>query len=534
MTPPALELLGITKRFAEVTALDRATLSVRSGTVHALVGENGAGKTTLMRIAFGMVRPDAGTVQVDAKGVEFHSPADAMAAGVGMVHQHFALVPAMTVAENIALGGRGRYSAPSAAARVRLIGESNGLPLDPDALAGDLPVSAQQRVEIVKALSRDARILILDEPTAVLAPAEIAELLRRLRSFADAGRAVVLITHKLREALSIADEVTVLRRGANVLSVPSSATSEPGLVAAILGSSGLPGSGEDRLNVLAGATADDGPRARAVPESAGASPNEPIYRSSTKVVVDGTRSANQAGNREPAASSPAILEARGIGLTDHRGVVKIRDASFAIHEGEIVGIAAVEGAGQHELLRALAGRLEPVTGTLIRPGNIGFIPEDRHREALILEFSLTENVALRGAGTRRGSAEWRGTESRTRRLLDAFDVRAHSARVAASTLSGGNQQKLVLARELDGSPAVLVAENPTRGLDIQSGAMVHEQLRAAAASGTAIVVHSSDLDELLALTSRILVVFAGTVHEVPHDRDAVGRGMLGLFSTTPQ
>jgi simple sugar transport system ATP-binding protein len=406
------------------------------------------------------------------------------------------------------------------------------LPLDPDSVAGDLPVSTQQRVEIVKALSREARILILDEPTAVLAPAEIAELLRRLRSFADAGRAVVLITHKLREALSIADEVTVLRHGANVLSVPSSETSEPLLVGAILGTSALPGGGEDRLEVLAGATVDD--RLGATPDSASALITERPQRSGTKVVVDGGLTAERSASREPAISARVILEARRIGLVDQRGVMKIRDASFAIHEGEIVGIAAVEGAGHHELLRALAGRLEPTTGTLIRPGSIGFIPEDRHGEALILDFSLTENVALRGAGTRRGAADWHGTESHTRALLDAFDVRAHSARVAASTLSGGNQQKLVLARELDGSPAVLVAENPTRGLDIHSSAMVHARLRAAAAAGTAIVVHSSDLDELLALASRILVVFAGRVHQVPHDRDAVGRGMLGLFSTTPQ
>ena len=532
MTAPALELRGITKRFGDVVALDRASLTVRPGTVHALVGENGAGKTTLMRIAFGMVRPDAGTVHIDGKRADFHSPGDAIAAGVGMVHQHFALVPTMTVAENVALGGRGRYSSRSAAEHVRRIGESSGLPLDPDALAGDLPVSAQQRVEVVKALSREARILILDEPTAVLAPAEVAELLRRLRSFADAGRAIVLITHKLREALSIADEVTVLRHGVNVLSAPSSETSESALASAILGRDSAPsGVPEDRLDVLAGATADDGAGSMGVPEiEAGPA----AMRDSTKVVVD---PGSVHGSREPGGSDPGsrtVAEARGIALLDHRGVEKIRDASFTIREGEMVGIAAVEGAGHHELLRALAGRIEATTGILIRPATIGFIPEDRHREALILDFSLTENIALRGAGSRRGSAGWRGTESRTRGLLDAFDVRTPSARVVAGALSGGNQQKLVLARELGEAPALLVAENPTRGLDIQSSAMVHARLRAAAARGTAVVVHSSDLDELLTLASRILVVFAGTVREVPHDRDAVGRGMLGLFPSVPR
>ena len=534
MTPPALELQGITKRFGEVVALDGASFTVRAGTVHALVGENGAGKTTLMRVAFGLVRPEAGTVQVEGQRADFHSPGDAIAAGVGMVHQHFALVPTMTVAENIALGARGRYSARSAAERVRQISATSGLPLDPDALAGDLSVSAQQRVEIAKALSREARILILDEPTAVLAPAEAAELLQRLRSFADAGRAVILITHKLREALSIADEVTVLRHGANVLSVPSSGATESGLVAAIVGMPAPSGGGEGPLHVLAGATPDDqtGPRELAGDGNPGSQWQN--HRTDTKVVVDDSLAAKQAGERPPQATPRVVLEARGIGLNDHRGVVKVRDASFAIHEGEIVGIAAVEGAGHHELLRALAGRLEPATGTLTRPGNIGFIPEDRHRDALILDFSLTENVALRGAGARRGSADWDGTEARTRRLLDEFDVRAQSAQATASTLSGGNQQKLVLARELDESPAVLIAENPTHGLDIQSSAMIHERLRRAAAAGTAVVVHSSDLDELMALASRILVVYAGTVHEVPHDRDAAGRGMLGLFAPTPR
>ena len=574
MTHPALELQGITKRFGEVTALDRATFAIRPGTVHALVGENGAGKTTLMRIAFGMVRPDSGSVRIGGDPVAFRSPADAIAAGVGMVHQHFALVPTMTVAENVALGGNGLYSSRSAAERVRRIGESSGLPLDPDAVAGDLPVGAQQRVEIVKALSREARLLILDEPTAVLAPAEIAELLGRLRSFADAGRAVVLITHKLREALSISDEITVLRHGANVLSAPSSATSEQGLVAAILGHRSpratgaeeldgaaakqadvLAGTANERLDVLAGATVEARPATSACHVVGDTLKERPLERDPTKSVVDSRPtsasligrgpdgSARRAAGEPqgypgrpaeaegPTLSPPLVLEARSISLVDARGVVRIRDASFAVREREIVGMAAVEGAGHHELLRALAGRVKPVAGSLIRPGTTGFIPEDRHREALILDFSLTENVALLGAGSRRGSMDWRGAESRTRGLLAAFDVRAHSPRVPAATLSGGNQQKLVLARELEDLPAVLIAENPTRGLDIQSSAMVHARLRAAAESGAAVIVHSSDLDELLALASRILVVFAGTVHEVPHDRDAVGRGMLGLFPT---
>ena len=535
MTAFALELRGITRRFGDVTALDNATLAARAGTVHALLGENGAGKTTLMRVAFGMVRPDAGLVHVEGNRVDLRSPGDAIAAGIGMVHQHFALVPTMTVAENIALGRRGRYSARSAADQVHRIGESSGLRLDPAALAGELPVSGQQRLEIAKALSRNARILILDEPTAVLAPAEITELLGQLRSFADEGRTVVLITHKLREALSIADEVTVLRHGAVVLSAPSSEASEALLAKAILGRNPeAPSERQNGLHVLAGATPSEQTGVQAPVSEGGKSLRVGREGVSTNIVVEGhaPRSDSRA-DTQPTAGAPA-LDARQLAIADVCGVVKVRDATFTVRPAEIVGIAAVEGAGHHELLRALAGRIEPLTGTLSRSGKAGFIPEDRHGDALILDFSLSENVVLRDAGSLRGLVDWREAESRTEGLIERFDVRAASSRIPVSTLSGGNQQKLVLARELDDNPAVLIAENPTRGLDIQASAMVHEQLRSAAAAGTAVVVHSSDLDELLALSSRILVMFAGTVHEVPRDREAVGQGMLGLFATAPR
>ena len=534
MTSFALELRGITRRFGDVTALDDATLAVRAGTVHALLGENGAGKTTLMRVAFGMVRPDAGTVHIEGTRVELRSPGDAIAAGIGMVHQHFALVPAMTVAENVALGGRGRYSARSAADQVLRIGEASGLRLDPAALAGELPVSGQQRLEIMKALSRDARILILDEPTAVLAPGEIADLLKQLRSFADEGRTVVLVTHKLREARSIADDVTVLRRGATVLSAPSSGASESSLVRAILGG-GPDARAEDvrDLDVLAGATAPEGP-GDGKPVETGEVADGDRVDLATKALVDSGISSRATSTGDLALTGDPVLEARQLSVADARGILKIRNATLAVRRGEIVGIAGVEGAGHNQLLRALAGRIEPAAGTLRRPQKTGFIPEDRHGDALILDFSLAENVILRDAGELRGTVDWSAAESQTDGLIRQFDVRAAGSRVPASTLSGGNQQKLVLARELQDEPAVLIAENPTRGLDIQASAMVHARLRAAAAAGTAVVVHSSDLDELLALSSRILVVFAGTVHEVPHDREAVGRGMLGLFTTARQ
>ena len=507
MTPPAaLALQGITKRFGTVAALNGASLVVRPGTVHALLGENGAGKSTLMRVAFGMARADEGTIHIQGARAVIRSPADAIAAGIGMVHQHFALVPSMTAAENVALGGHGRYSARQAADRVREIGERSGLVLDPAALVEQLPVGAQQRLEIVKALSRDARILILDEPTAVLAPLEVAQLLERLRAFADAGRSVVLITHKLREALSIADEVTVLRRGATVMTGPAAETSEALLVDAILGhAEAAEGDPEGDLAVLAGAEAE---------KSASG-------RGNTKVVV-------AAPSHEGRRSVQPVLSAQNLQLADARGTIRIRGATFDIHPGEIVGIAGVEGAGQRELLRALAGRVEPSGGRLMRPASIGFIPEDRHGDALILDFTVVENLALRDSGSREGPIAWGTLEGEAAEVLGTFDIRTSGPNAAVSTLSGGNQQKLVLARELGNQPAVLVAENPTRGLDVRASADVHERIRQAAADGTAVIVHSSDLDEVVSLAHRVLVVHAGLVHEVPRDPGAVGRSMLGL------
>jgi ABC-type uncharacterized transport system ATPase subunit len=479
--PPALQLAHVTRRFGSTLALRDASLTVRRGTVHALLGENGAGKTTLMRVAFGMVVPDEGTVAVDGEERRFHSPADAMRAGIGMVHQHFTLVPAMTVAENVALGSSGRYDARDAVRRVRAVSEQTGLPLDPHALAGSLSVGAQQRLEIVKALSRDARVLILDEPTAVLAPDEARDLLHWLRGLADAGRTVVLITHKLREALAVADDVTVLRRGRTVLALTAAGATEAAIAEAMLGEP---------------ATAEQGPA------------------------------------RVTAPGAP-VLRARALGVTDARGVERVHDATFDVCAGEIVGIAAAEGAGQHELLRALAGRLRPTRGTVERPDVVGFIPEDRHRDALLLDATLTENVALQGAGARRGLVRWGAMAARTAALLTRADVRAGDAGVTAiaRTLSGGNQQKLVAARELDaaaGAPLAVVAENPTRGLDIRAGAAVRARLREARDAGAAVLVYSSDLDEVLALADRMLVVHDGRVSAVPPDREKVGRAMLGV------
>jgi simple sugar transport system ATP-binding protein len=332
-------------------------------------------------------------------------------------------------------------------------------------------------------------MLVLDEPTAVLPPSESTALLRWLRSFADQGNAVVLITHKLGEALSVADDVTVLRHGRTVLAVPAAETTAESLASAMLGSA-------------------------KVGERDGRSPTRRLDA--------------------PASPRPPVIRAERATLVDATGVVRIRFASFVVGAGEIIGIAGVEGAGQRELLRAVAGRLPVASGRLERPDAVGFVPEDRHRDAVLLDRSLVENVALRGAGARRGRIEWNAVGTYTESLMRDFDVRAAGPLTSMRTVSGGNQQKLVLARELalsgmDPSRAIVV-ENPTRGLDVRAAAEVHNRLRAARDAGAAVVVYSSDIDELLQLASRVLVVYAGAVREAPVDRDTVGRLMLGAES----
>jgi general nucleoside transport system ATP-binding protein len=484
VSTPALALSGISKRYGASVALDDASFTLRAGTVHALLGENGAGKTTLMHVAFGMVHPDAGQVRVDGHDVRLHTPADALAAGIGMVHQHFTLVPPMTVAENIALGGRGMYRGQASTSTVRDIAALTGFALDPEARVEGLSVAAQQRVEIAKALARRARILVLDEPTAVLPPSDAAELLRWLRGYVAGGNSAVLITHKLREALSVADDVTVLRRGRVVQAGAVAQSSDASLTQAMLGT-----------------------------ELAGSIPAPAPSRN---------------------GGGPVLFRASELSVRDERGVIRARDVSFVVRSGEIVGLAGVEGAGQRELLRALAGRRPAANGQLARPAVVGFIPEDRHHDAVLLDRPLAENIALRGAGHRRGTIAWSALRARTEALMRMYDVRPLDTRLPMRALSGGNQQKLVLARELEESegaphdPPAIVAENPTRGLDVRATADVHARLRAARDRGAAVVMYSSDLDEVLALASRVLVVHAGTVREVPADRDAVGRAMLGL------
>lgn len=471
----ALELEQIEKRFGETRALAGASLSVRPGTVHALLGENGAGKTTLMRIAYGVIQPDNGRILLRGLPVRFRSPAVAIRHGLGMVHQHFTNVPAMTVAENVALGNKGLYSRQRQNDFVRALSQRTGLPLDPERTVSGLAVGAQQRLEILKALAREVRVLIMDEPTAVLAPAEAEELLRWLRSFADQGGSVILITHKLREALAISDDVTVLRYGRTILSKSARSASSDELARAMLGDASAP--------ALA-------------------------------------RSARTAGR--------IVLRLVKVSVRDEAGKVRVSDADAEVRQGEIIGIVALENSGHDFLLRAIAGRLPPSGGMIERDSPVAFIPEDRQRDAIVMSFPLTENVALRGSGFARGIIRWRDVRARTEQLVRDFDIRTSSIDVPVRTLSGGNQQKLVLARELSDDPSLVVAQNPTRGLDIRATADVHDRLRSAAANGAGVVLYSSDLDEVLSLADRAIAIHDGRLRAVPNDREAAGRAMLGL------
>jgi simple sugar transport system ATP-binding protein len=484
---PVLELAGIQKRFGSVQALRGADFVLAEGELHALLGENGAGKTTLMHVAYGLVKRDAGEVRVDGVTRAIGSPREARRAGIGMVHQHFTAVPALTVAENVALAAGWSVRPRELRLRTRTLSEQLGLPLDPDQRAGRLSVALKQRLEIVKALASDARILLLDEPTAVLAPAEAEELLRVIRAFTLSGRSAVLITHKLDEALRMADRVTVLRQGTVTYA------------GAITGQT---------LESLAEAMIGPGPDLAFLSESA-----------------SGRRA------RPPAGREMIRFEALEVSRESGYGIA-VRHGSLTVREGEIVGIAAVEGNGQRELLRVVAGRLMPLRGRLevIRP--IGFIPEDRTSEGLIPELSLTENVVL-GMGReapwiRGGRIGWGQARARTAELLDEFGIVATGPDARAASLSGGNQQKLVVARELARKPAVIVAENPTRGLDIAAAAAIHARLRSAAAAGAAVFFHSSDLDEVLHLAERVVVVARGTISEVPFtaSRTEIGNLML--------
>ncbi|MBA3496393.1 MAG: ATP-binding cassette domain-containing protein [Gemmatimonadales bacterium] len=488
--PPVLALRGIRKRFGSVQALRGADFTLAPRELHALLGENGAGKTTLMQVAYGLVRPESGEIAINGVVRTIASPRAARRLGVGMVHQHFTAVPALTVAENVALAAGWKVRQGLLRERVREFAEGAGLPLDPSARAGDLSVALLQRLEIVKALASDARILLLDEPTAVLAPGEAADLLRVVRGFTVRGGAAVLITHKLDEALAAADRVTVLRRGAVVFEGAVAGQSAKSLASAMIGD-------------------EEGGEARR-PRTANRG-------------RDGTVAEVELHDVAIRLEDLEVPRETGYGLA-------VRGASLSIRRGEIVGIAAVEGNGQRELLRAVAGRLQPLRGRREIAEPVAFVPEDRTTEGLIPGFTLTQNVVLGSRADdpwiRRGRIDWRLARSRTAILLEEYGVVAPGPDTFASALSGGNQQKVVLARELARRPRVVVAENPTRGLDIRAAEAVQARLRGAASDGAAVLIYSSDLDEVLALAHRVLVAARGKLLEVPADATRAQIGQL--------
>ncbi len=479
---PALALRGIAKRFGRVEALSGVDLSIAAGEIHALLGENGAGKSTLMHIAYGMLRPDAGEILIADVSHHIDSPRRARSLGIGMVHQHFTSIPALTVAENVALAA-GWDVSRALPARVEALARQVGLPLDAMAVADELSVPLKQRLEIVKALAADARVLLLDEPTAVLAPAEADDLLQMVRAYVERGNSAVLITHRLDEALSAADRVTVLRRGLVVRTGPAAAESRAAVARAMIGD--------------AAAELPDEP---AAPAPAGA-----------PIVVAQSLSVLRAGSSVPGMSG----------------------VSLSIRGGEIVGVAGVEGNGQRELLRAVAGLAVPASGSLVVGPPVAFIPEDRTTEGLIGEMSLTENLVLGTSDTSAwdgpGGIRWAAARRRMEELIGAFGIRASGAAAEARTLSGGNQQKVIIARALEREPRVIVAEHPTRGLDILAAREVHDRLRAAAAAGAAVLFSSGDLDEVVHLATRVVVATAGRLVDMQPGagRAEIGAAMLG-------
>ncbi|MER5385067.1 ABC transporter ATP-binding protein [Streptomyces sp. NPDC006465] len=491
----AVELAGITKRFPGVVANHDIHLSVRKGTVHALVGENGAGKSTLMKILYGMQKPDEGTIAVDGEQATFSSPADAIARGIGMVHQHFMLADNLTVLENVVLGSEKLYGIGAKARRkIVELSERYGLGVRPDVLVEELGVADRQRVEILKVLYRGARILILDEPTAVLVPQEVDSLFDNLRELKAEGLSVIFISHKLGEVLSVADDITVIRRGTTVgTAVPSETT--PRQLAELMVGSELP------TPETSESTVTD----RAVIE-----------------VEDLTVFAK--GSVSTGKSSASLLMDEVA-----RGAVRLvlDHVSFTIHAGEVMGIAGVEGNGQTELIDALIGLKgadsgvirfagEDITGLSTRKrreGGIGYIPEDRHRHGLLLEAPLWENRIL-GHVTETPNAKgiWidiKGAQQDTRRIVEEYDVRTPGIDVTAASLSGGNQQKLIVGREMSHKPKFLIAAHPTRGVDVGAQAQIWDQIRAARREGLAVLLISADLDELIGLSDTLRVIYNG-------------------------
>jgi general nucleoside transport system ATP-binding protein len=497
-----LELKGITKRFGTLVANDSIDLVVESGEIHSLLGENGAGKSTLMNVLYGLYKADEGQILLDDKVVNFAGPGDAMAAGIGMVHQHFMLIPVFTVAENVALGHEptralGTLDLEAARKLVLEISERFGFKIDPDALVEDLPVGAQQRVEIIKSLARDAKVLVLDEPTAVLTPQETDELMEIMRGLAKSGTSIVFITHKLREVRAVADRITVIRQGKVVGEAkPSASTTE--LASMMVGR-------EVGLKV----------------------------------------------QKQAAALGEEVLRLDNITVLDDRDQRAVDGISLSVKAGEILAIAGVQGNGQTELAEAILGlrSLHGDAGDVVISGKsvtkssvrdrlesgIGYVPEDRKKDGLVAEFSVAENLMLNGSFggvfTKGASINFAKRAKLADELIEQFDVRTPSAQTPAGKLSGGNQQKVVLARELSREVKLLVVSQPTRGVDVGSIEFIHERLVEERNQGKAIVLISTELDEVTALADRIAVMYRGKIVGIVDsntDRAILGQMMAGV------
>jgi simple sugar transport system ATP-binding protein len=496
----AVEMRGITKAWPGVVANDHVDFSVRAGEIHALVGENGAGKSTLMNVLYGLIHLDSGEILINGVPTRITGPRDAIAHGIGMVHQHFMLIPVFTVGENVMLGrepvvGPGFYDRARARLQIAELTRTYGLALDPDARMGDLPVGLQQRAEIVKVLHRGANILILDEPTGVLTPQESAELFVVLRDLVKNGKTIIFISHKLHEVLAISDRITVMRRGKVVGHLTTKQTTEQEIATLMVGRAVL-------LDV----------------------------------------------DKKPAKPGPVAFKVENLTATSDVGVPALRGVSFELHAGEILGIAGVEGNGQSELVEVLAGTRRSTGGRVLlgdrdvttfdarteREAGIAHIPEDRRGTGLVLAYSVADNLVL---GRQRSAAfSWHSVVLRiaaiknwARQLVKEFDIRTPSIDAAARTLSGGNQQKIIVAREMASRPKVLLAAQPTRGVDIGAIEFIHRRLVAERDEGTAVLLVSAELDEIRSLSDRILVFYEGRI--VSTEPAGTDEERLGLLMT---
>ncbi len=496
---PAVEMIGVTKRFGALVANDAITLRVSSKSIHAVVGENGAGKSTAMNLLYGLYTPDAGEIRIRGESVSFRSPGEAIARGLGMVHQHFMLVPTLSVLENIILGAEPKSGVriDYAAARGKLveISEQYGLKTQPDALIGNLSVGEQQRVEILKTLYRGANILILDEPTAVLTPPEVTDLFRILRTLREQGKTILIITHKLSEVLALSDRVTVMRDGKVVGEVETKDTTCEDLARMMVGRDVL-------LRV---------PKTAARPKD-------------------------------------TLLDVKNLKFVKSNGVAALDGVSFNVRAGEILGIAGVEGNGQTELIESLAGLLRPSGGSIafqgrelvgrsprdIRALGVAHIPEDRHRRGLLLDFNLADNTILgdhyRNPAARGAFLDRATITRRAEKLVKDFDVRPPNLALASRSLSGGNQQKLIVGREFDLPPKLLLVSQPTRGVDIGAIEFIHRKIIELRDSGAGVLLVSAELEEVLSLADRVIVMYEGKiVGEV--DPAVVSQAEIGLMMT---